>query len=66
MGAATLSYAALDAVLRDHLGLGLSRSSTDRALGLYGAADLIDKAERLYVEMAYPHSDYLPERLIDT
>ena len=46
VGAATLSQAALDAVLRDHLGLGPSTSLTDRALGLYGAADPIELQHR--------------------
>ena len=46
VGAATLSQAALDAVLRHHLDLGPSTSLTDRALGLYGAADPIDLQHR--------------------
>ena len=46
VGAATLSQAALDAVLRHHLDLGPPTSLTDRALGLYGAADPIDLQHR--------------------
>lgn len=39
IGAVVLSGAALDAVQRDHLGLGPRTSLTDRALQLYGVAD---------------------------
>ena len=46
VGAATLSRAALDAVLRSHLGLGPPTSLTERALGLYGAADPIELQHR--------------------
>ena len=46
VGAATLSQAALDAVLRHHLGLGPPTTLTDRALGLYGAADPIELQHR--------------------
>ncbi len=46
VGAATLSQAALDAVLRHHLDLGPPTSLTDRALGLYGAADPIELQHR--------------------
>ena len=42
IGAVALSGFALDAVQRDHLGLGPRTSLTDRALELYGAADPID------------------------
>ena len=44
--AATLSQAALDAVLRAHLGLGPTTSLTGRALGLYEAADPIELQHR--------------------
>ena len=46
VGAATLSRAALDAVLRADLGLGPATSLTDRALDLYEAADPIDLQHR--------------------
>ena len=39
VGAGSLSQEALDAVLRDHLGLGPPTSLTDRALGLYESPD---------------------------
>lgn len=46
VGAATLSQAALDAVLRADLGVGPPTSLTGRALELYGAADPIDLQHR--------------------
>ena len=46
VGAATLSQAALDAVLRAHLGLGPPTSLTGRALALYDAANPIELQHR--------------------
>ncbi len=46
VGAGSLSQAALDAVLREHLGLGPTTSLTAGALGLYGAADPIELLHR--------------------
>lgn len=46
IGAVALSGFALDAVQRDHLGLGPRTSLTDRALELYGATDPIDLLHR--------------------
>lgn len=46
IGAVVLSGFALDAVQRDHLGLGPRTSLTGRALALYGASDPIDLLHR--------------------
>ena len=57
VGAATLSQAALDAVLRHHLDLGPPTSLTDRALGLYGATDPIELQHRFTGRDGLGHTD---------
>ena len=57
VGAGSLSQAALDAVLRDHLGLGPSTSLTGRSLGLYGAADAIELQHRFTRRDGYGRSE---------
>ena len=57
VGAAILSQAALDAVLRHHLDLGPPTSLTGRALELYGADDPIELQHRFTRRDGYRHAE---------
>ena len=57
VGAGSLSQEALDAVLRDHLGLGPPTSLTDRALGLYESPDPVEMQHRFTRRGGYGRSE---------